>query len=43
MVGHLHYEIFKDGKRIDPISFTYASREDRDFMNYYSTLIALEK
>lgn len=41
--AHLHYEIFKDGKRIDPLSFTYANREDRDFMNYYSTLIALEK
>ena len=41
--AHLHYEVLKNNKRIDPLSFTYVDIKDRSFLNYYSTLIALEK
>ena len=41
--AHLHYEVLKNNKRIDPLNFTYADIKDRSFLNYYSTLIALEK
>lgn len=38
---HLHYEILKDGKTIDPMIFTYDSLNQRSILNYYSNLIAL--
>jgi len=39
---HLHYEIISNGKRIDPLFFTYKNKENRNLNSYFSTLIALE-
>lgn len=40
--NHLHYEIIKDEKPIDPMYFSYQEKEDRSIKNYISTLITLE-
>lgn len=40
--NHLHYEILKDEKPIDPLYFSYTKKEDRSIKNYISTLITLE-
>jgi len=39
---HLHYEILSNGKNIDPMFFTYKTKENRNLNTYFSTLIALE-
>ena len=39
---HLHYEILKNNKAIDPMFFTYKNIKDRNEDLYLSTLIALE-
>lgn len=39
---HLHYEILKNEKQIDPMLFTYQSKKDRSIKNYITTLITLE-
>jgi len=39
---HLHYEIIKDKKSIDPLYFTYSDIKDRSVGKYFTTLIALE-
>ena len=38
---HLHYEVMKDYKSIDPMFFTYKDTEDRSIGKYFTTLIAL--
>lgn len=40
---HLHYEIIKNNKPIDPMIFTYIKDKDRNIGKYYYHLIALEK
>lgn len=40
--NHLHYEIIKDEKPIDPLFFTYQTKDERSIKNYISTLITLE-
>lgn len=40
--NHLHYEILKDEKQIDPLIFSYTDKKERSIKNYISTLITLE-
>jgi murein DD-endopeptidase MepM/ murein hydrolase activator NlpD len=40
---HLHYEVHRHGRVIDPMFFTYNDKKERNTLNYYNTLIALEK
>lgn len=39
---HLHYEVLKNNKDIDPMFFTYKDKKERSISKYNSTLIALE-
>jgi murein DD-endopeptidase MepM/ murein hydrolase activator NlpD len=38
---HLHYEILKNKRSIDPLIFTYDERSNRSIGKYFTTLIAL--
>ncbi len=40
---HLHYEIIQGDDPIDPLAFTYESKDERSIGKYFSTLIALEE
>lgn len=40
---HLHYEIIKDDKPIDPLFFTYKEQYDRNFESYKNFLTTLEE
>lgn len=39
---HLHYEIIKDGKDIDPLFITYSNIKERSIDKYLNTMITLE-
>jgi murein DD-endopeptidase MepM/ murein hydrolase activator NlpD len=39
---HLHYEILKNNKDVDPMFFTYIDKKDRSAINYISILNTLE-
>jgi len=41
--SHLHYEIIKNGKTIDPMIFTYKNKKERSIGKYLYTMIALER
>ncbi len=40
---HLHYEILKNKKDIDPLFATYVDKKNRSISNYSSQMITLEK
>lgn len=40
---HLHYEVIKHGNPIDPLFFSYKTKEQRSFEGYQTILIALEQ